>query len=119
MAENELGGRGRVVALVRDLMFAARVRGAAPGASVGQRGEEVLEAVGPATALVVVELEASDALEVIEGAVERGAGRVVAFAPHVREELMAAGRDAGAEVLARGAFVKRLPQLVREAEEAG
>jgi hypothetical protein len=42
---------------------------------------------------------------------------VVAFAPHVAEELLAAAESAGADrVMTRGAFVRELPQLVRGVE---
>ncbi len=117
MVENELSGGERVVALVRDLVFAARVRGVASGAMVTQGSAEVLEAVGPETRLLIVELEAPEAQAVIEGGLERGAGRVVAFAPHVYEEALASARDVGAEVITRGAFVRQLPELVREAAD--
>lgn len=41
--------------------------------------------------------------------------RVVAFGPHVRTDLMDAARVAGAdEVLARGAFDRRLPEVLRK-----
>lgn len=110
------GGGQRVVALVRDLMFASRVRGAAPKAVVAQSRERLLESVGPRTALVIVELEAPGALEALRGVRERFAGvRVVAFAPHVMEDVLESAREAGAEVLPRGAFVKRLPELVASA----
>lgn len=119
MSENEIPGGGRIVALVRDLMFASRVRGAAPGAVVAQKAERVLEAVGSETRLVIVELEAAGALELIPDLAGRAPeARVVAFGPHVMEDLLSSARQAGAEVLPRGAFVKRLPELVGEARKA-
>lgn len=106
-----------VVALVRDLMFGARVRGAAPEAVIVQRGDRLAEAVGEGTRLVIVELEGAGALEAIAAARERARGaRVVGFAPHVREDMLESARAAGAEVLSRGAFVKQLPDLVAGAE---
>ncbi len=105
-----------VVALVRDLMFAARVRGVAPDARLARDAEGLLEQVTDGTRLVLVELEADGAVEAIGAVLERAAdARVVAFAPHVQEERIAAAREAGAEVLTRGAFVQRLPALVAEA----
>ena len=116
MSDSNIGKGARIVALVRDLMFGARVRSAAPGAVVAQRPEPVLEAVGRATMLVLVELEVPGSVELIEGVRARAPdARVVGFAPHVREELLASARDAGAEVLPRGAFVKRLQELVASA----
>lgn len=119
MSDNDITG-ARVVALVRDLMFGSRVRAAVPGAVVAQNWGRVLDAVGPDTRLVIVELEAAGSLELIPELPGRAPeARVVAFGPHVQEELLASAREAGAEVLPRGAFVKRLPALVAEARQAG
>ncbi len=116
MADNDMAEGGRIVALVRDLMFGSRVRGVAPEAVLVQRSEALEEAVGAGTVLVIVELEAPGGVEAV-AAVRKKApqARVVAFAPHVLEERLEAARAAGAEVLPRGAFVKRLPELVAEA----
>jgi hypothetical protein len=113
---NNMGAGGRIVALVRDLMFGARVRGAAPEAVLVQKSEALVAAVGPGTLLVILELEAPGSVEVVAAVREKAPGaRVVGFAPHVLEERLAAAREAGAEVLPRGAFVKRLPELVAAA----
>ncbi|MBW3670145.1 MAG: hypothetical protein KY432_00575, partial [Acidobacteria bacterium] len=78
----------------------------------------LLEAVGPETRLVIVELEAPGALEAVGEVRSKCPGaRLVAFGPHVMEDLLTAAREAGAEVLPRGAFVKRLVGLVAEARE--
>jgi hypothetical protein len=108
------------VALVLDLMFASRVRGAAPGAVIARSPEALLEAVSPSTRLVLVDLQAPGALGALEGlasAVE-GETRVVAWGPHVMEDVLATAREAGAEVMPRGAFVKALSGLVAEATES-
>lgn len=64
--------------------------------------------------LLIVDLDAEDALEAI--ALAAGASprpRIVAFVSHVRAELASEARRAGAdEVMARSAFVTRLPALV-------
>lgn len=110
---------GRIVALVRDLMFGSRVRGVAPEAVLVQRSEAMEGAVGADTVLVIVELEAPGAMEAVRVVRDRAPGaRIVAFAPHVLEERLEAARAAGAEVFPRGAFVKRLPELVAEARGA-
>jgi hypothetical protein len=109
----EIEGGAHIAALVRDLMFASRVRGAAPAAAVTQRAEELPGLVGPETRLVIVELETEGGLEQIQRVKERAPGaRLVAFGPHVQEEKLEAARGAGAEVMPRGQFVKRLPELV-------
>jgi hypothetical protein len=119
LVDNELGaGSAVVVALVRDLMFAARVRGAAPDARVVQRSDGLAEAVGAETRLVLVDLQAPGALGAIVAVRERASGvRLVAFGPHVMEDALGEAAAAGAEALPRGAFVKRLGALVAEARE--
>lgn len=120
MSKNEIPGGERIVAWVRDLMFGSRVRSVAPEAVVAQKGERVLEVVGRSTRLVMVELEAAGALDLIPEIAGRAPeARLVAFGPHVMEELLSAAGEAGAEVLPRGAFVKRLPELVAEARKDG
>ena len=65
--------------------------------------------------LVLVDLEADEAVEAITRCKEaQPPPRIVAFGPHVRADLFEAARDAGAdEVLARSAFVSRLPQILK------
>lgn len=119
MGNNELEGEARIAALVADLMFGARVRGAAPDAVLARSPQALVEAVGPATRLVLVDLQAAGAKEALEMLADRPAGvKVVAWGPHVMEDALEAAREAGAnEVLPRGAFVKALPGLVAEAVE--
>lgn len=110
-------GGAEIVALVMDLMFGSRVRGAAPNAVLARSPSGLLEAVGPGTRLVLVDLQARGAGEALEGLKDRPSGvRVVAWAPHVMEDALESARAAGAdEVMPRGAFVKALPGLVAEA----
>lgn len=45
--------------------------------------------------------------------------RIVAFGPHLETQALAAARAAGAdEVLARGAFASRLPDILRHLDDA-
>jgi DNA-binding NarL/FixJ family response regulator len=116
LADKEMAGRGAsVAALTADLMFAARIRGSAPAAATAYSLEKLLEVVGPDTRLVLVDLQSRDgvaAVEAVRGRAPRA--QVVAFAPHVAEDLLLAAREAGADrVLVRGAFVRELPELVR------
>ena len=116
LRDKEMQDGARIVALVRDLMFASRVRGAAPGAAVAQTVERVVGSVGTETALAIVELEAPGALEAIHDLRQKAPNaRVVAFGPHVMEDVLTAAGEAGAEAMPRGAFVKQLPRLVAEA----
>lgn len=116
MGNKEMKEEGaRVVALVRDLVFGARVRGAAPGAYLARSPEALVEAVGPGTRLVLVDLQTPGALAALERVAGRDGVTVVAWGPHVMESALAAARTAGADrVMARGAFVKALPGLVAE-----
>lgn len=105
-----------VAALTADLMFAARIRAAAPAAAAVQSLARLLEAVGPGTRLVLVDLQAREAVAAVEQVRGRAASaRVVAFGPHVASEALSAAEAAGADrVLTRGAFVRRLGELLEE-----
>ena len=113
------------IALVTDLIFSTKITGTAKALG-GQvtvarsldRLREVLAGptggAAPAAAQVIVDLNASavDVMEAIRLAKQHGA-RVVAFLSHVQVNLAAAAREAGADqVLARSAFVERLPQIL-------
>lgn len=119
MPEKELESPA-VVALVLDLMFAARVRGVAPDAVIARSADALVEAVGPNTRLVLVDLQAEGAVDALGalGGAQAGGARVVAWGPHVMEEALESAREAGAEVMPRGAFVKQLPRLVAAAAES-
>jgi DNA-binding NarL/FixJ family response regulator len=118
LAGKEMGKTAHViVGLVADLMSAARIRGAAREAVTVQDLDRLLDAIGPETRLVLIDLQARDAVAAVERVGQRAPdARVVAFAPHVAEDLLAGARVAGAdEVMVRGAFVRALPRLVAEA----
>jgi CheY-like chemotaxis protein len=108
-----------VVAVVPDLMFASKIRGAAVQAGVAvvfvRSAPELLErAAGARLVLLDLEtrwLDAGTAIRALKQ--EANAARVVAFASHVLGEILTAARGAGADrVLARSAFVRELPDLL-------
>jgi CheY-like chemotaxis protein len=116
-------GKGPVLAVTADLLFAARIRAAAEQAGVALRlvrsGEDVVAlAAEQQPRLLLLDLDARwlDAPAVIralKGAAATAAIPVVAYVSHVREDAIAAARAAGAErVLARSAFVRLLPGLL-------
>jgi CheY-like chemotaxis protein len=115
-----------IVAIVDDLLFGSRIRAATEAA--GQRvtfvrhGGSVEDAVRVAGAsLVIVDLAGSGAAEAIRAvrALQGDRIPIVAFASHVRADLIAEARAAGADrVLARSAFVAELPTLVTGAGSA-
>jgi hypothetical protein len=66
--------------------------------------------------IVIADLEAlgADPAAAVRSLV--GAGKtVLAFGPHVRGEMLAAARAAGAVVLPRSVFLERLPELLAAA----
>jgi DNA-binding NarL/FixJ family response regulator len=107
-----------IVALVRDLILGARVRGSAADAVVVQTPSALRESVGPATRLVLVDLQVDGAVEAVRDVGDRaGSARVVAFGPHVMEGTLSAAEAAGADaVLTRGQLVRELARLVRSTE---
>jgi DNA-binding NarL/FixJ family response regulator len=107
-----------IAALVADLMFASRVRGAAPGARTVHSADALQAVIGPATRLILVDLHARGAIDAIAAVRENGTtAAIVAFGSHVETDALQAARAAGADrVLARSAFVRELPDLVRQAE---
>jgi CheY-like chemotaxis protein len=120
---NHLAGSTRVLALVADLLFAARIRGTADAAGVTARTfasaaalEEAARAGAPALVLVDLGARGADPAALIARLrAEPATARVpvIAFAAHVEREAIAAARRAGADrVLARSAFVRELPDLL-------
>ncbi len=111
-----------VIAWAADLTSAARIRGAAQATGTELRLARDADALLRAAAaeqprLIVVDLEArgdpAAAIARLKADAATAAIPVIAFAPHVREEAIAAARAAGAErVLARGAFLRDLPRLL-------
>jgi DNA-binding NarL/FixJ family response regulator len=112
-----------VAALVDDLMFLSRIREAARGADVEVRAvrtvEAVLQAARDGARLVLLDLDSprlpwSDALAALAGE-GASAPPTVGFFGHVHAETGQAAAAAGCTlVLARGAFVQRLPSLLAE-----
>jgi DNA-binding NarL/FixJ family response regulator len=109
-----------VVALVDDLIFLSRIRSAAAGRPIEVRRVSAAQSLAAACAetspaLVVVDLDAAarDPIRAVAALREaRPDARVVGFVSHVRDDLIVSARDAGCEVLARGAFVRELPALL-------
>ena len=112
-----------IVAAAADLMFASKIRGAAAQAGVevgfARSAADLLERAAAAR-LVLLDLEtrrldADAAIRALKQ--ERADGiSIVAFASHVLGDTLASARAAGADrVLARSAFVRELPALLRGA----
>jgi hypothetical protein len=118
--EDMRDAQATVVAAVADLIFGARIRGAAEQAGVPvrfARSMDELRSLVAGARLVLLDLDAGW-LEVgpaVEAAHGAGQGvQVVAFVSHVRTDAMNAARVAGADqVMPRSAFVRELPALLR------
>jgi PleD family two-component response regulator len=112
-----------ILALVADLMFSSKIRAAAGASGADVRFARTAEdAVAQARALppslVLLDLNAAPLAPVETIARFKAdsalAGvRIVGFVSHVQSDIIAAARAAGIdEVLARSAFVSRLPELL-------
>jgi CheY-like chemotaxis protein len=122
---------GEVVALalVADLLFASRIRGAAAAAGVEvavvQSAAAFVErarALHPRLILIDLDARSGDAPALIrdlKADPALSAVPVVAFGAHVEGPALLAARAAGAErVMARSAFVRDLPALLRGTDVA-
>ena len=113
----------RVLALVDDLFFQAKIMEAARHAGVelccSTTAEALLDAArASAPALVVVDLNArTNALAAIEQLCASNSAPVVAFLSHVQVDLAERARRAGcAEVLPRSQFSRDLPAILKRAK---
>jgi hypothetical protein len=118
-----------------DLLWATRIKGTADDLGVACRPARNADMLRSRLADsevrgLIVDLEAGEvALELIRitrSEARTGpdsaawTGRIVAFGPHVATEAFEAAREAGADaVLARGAFDRRLGEILRELAAGG
>lgn len=116
-----------VVALAADMIFASRMRGAAQAVGapleLARSADALLErarANPPRRILLDLDNRSGDLAQLIltlKSDPRTAAIEVVAYVSHVREDAIAAARDAGADrVLARGAFARQMSDWVRIAE---
>ncbi len=111
-----------ILAAVTDLMLASRIRAASPVSArlqFARSSDEVVErarALRPSVILLDLNgagLDPIDTIGRLKTDPDLRAVRVVGFVSHVQADLVAAARAAGIdEVLARSAFVARLPELL-------
>jgi len=106
----------RVAILVPNLFTRVPVDTAVRGLEAEPVGvASVAEARASGCRVVVIDLGALDD-DSLEGINELAAGAtVLAFGPHVDAPRLAAARRAGAQVLPRGAFLAKLPELLADA----
>lgn len=112
-----------VLVAIRDLMFSSRVHETAKSAGITsasvRRGEDALARAREEKPLVFVadlgdpSVGATDVVRAMKADAELKAIHAVGFASHVLDDVLAAARAAGFdEVLSKGAFTQRLPQLL-------
>lgn len=71
-------------------------------------------------AIAIVDLDAPGAIAIVSGLrASWPALRVVGFVSHVHADRIREAREAGAEVMARSAFVNALPRLLTDGTPAG
>lgn len=104
-----------VVVLSGDLFFRAKIETVARAAGVPVRFAESAEEARNAATVLIDLADGARAIEAVSALKARPrAPVVVAFGPHKEGEAFRAAREAGADrVLARSAFVERLPELLR------
>ena len=112
-----------IVVMVQDLFFLAKIRETAKAAGV------TVVTVDPRTSPVAIaqaqpqvifvdlnspELSSLGWVEALKASPATRLIRIVAFVSHVQEELISAARAAGCDsIMARSAFTKQLPDLLR------
>ncbi len=114
--------RKRVLAAIPDLFFGSKVVGAAGKlgiqVQIAASRQAVLEGARSGPDLVIVDLDASgiDPIGIVQPLRSGSPGRppqLVAFASHVRDDLLAAALTAGYDqVLTRGALATALPRML-------
>jgi hypothetical protein len=114
-----------VAALVDDLMFVSRIREAAKASAADVRTVRSLDglraAVREGATLVLLDLDSlrlpwADALRALGSEPDLQGATSVGFVGHANEAAIRTAREAGCtQVLARGAFVQRLPEILAPA----
>ena len=112
-----------IVALVEDLFFLAKIRETAKAIGVtvvtgdARRGPTAIAEAQPQAIFLDLNsrgLPAVDWIRALKADPATRPIRIVGFASHVQEQLISAARDAGCDsVMARSAFTRQLPDLLR------
>jgi PleD family two-component response regulator len=115
--------RGPILALTADLLFASRVKSTA--AAVGtelllvRTADDMLrqaEQLSPRLIVIDLDVRTLDPIDLItrlKAEPRSSVAPVLAYVSHVREDLIDAAREAGADqVMARGAFSKNLASIL-------
>jgi CheY-like chemotaxis protein len=112
----------KILAAIHDLMFSSKVNAAARGKPIAwlPRGTTVAEQVAkdkPDVLLIDLAnpaLNAVEAVKAIKSAPETREVVVIGYVDHTRQDVIEAARAAGADqVLSKGEFARRLPDLLQ------
>jgi CheY-like chemotaxis protein len=114
-----------ILALVADLMFSSRIRAAGSASGVEVRfartaGDAAEQARALRPSLVLLDLNAAplaplDTIARFKADPALAGVRIVGFVSHVQADLVEAARAAGIDqVMARSAFVSKLPELLSQ-----
>lgn len=112
-----------VIAVVDDLFFASKIRGAAEPQGIGVRFAKTVEAVlkeaatdTPALLIVDLHTQSCDPIELarqLKSEAELGGVPLLGFFSHVQTELQQQAEAAGFDrVIPRSAFAKHLPEIL-------
>ena len=108
----------KILAAIHDLMFSSKVIAAAGGRPIAwlKRGTRVADEVArekPDVLLIVLAAPQLDAINAIREIKQSGSVTVIGYVDHTREDVMQAARAAGCDqVLSKGEFARRLPELL-------
>jgi len=108
-------GEKTVVALAADMIFASRIRGAAGHVVLAKDPADLLAKVAELKPdLVVIDMDRRGlAVSDVVSELKQSGVEVLCYVSHVREDLIAEARAAGADrVMARGAFAQRIRELL-------
>lgn len=112
---------GGIVALAADMIFASRIRGAATAASteveLARDPADFLAKIKefkPRLAILDLDRRGLDVATVIRDAKAAADTQLLVYVSHVRADLIAAARQAGADrIMARGAFANQMTELLK------
>jgi DNA-binding NarL/FixJ family response regulator len=103
--------------LTNDLLFSSRVTGVAQCVGIDLRVVSSVDKISGDVKLVLLDLTLAslDIATAVKSIKERCPGaRIVAYGPHVQDQLLQAAADAGCdEVLSRGQFDREMERVVR------
>lgn len=112
---------GGIVALAADMIFASRMRGAAAATNtevvLARDAADFLakiQELKPRLAILDLDRRGLDVAAVVRAAKTAADTQLLAYVSHVREDLIAEARQAGADrVMARGAFANQMADLLK------